>query len=79
MSRPIFSPAAELERGISAVPLPRVQHRGHRTLTAGQRLIDGRIFYSAAWLDQARTAPEPPAMRRRSEAVATAAPLTSGG
>jgi len=52
MSRPIFSRAAPVEIGVSPVPLARAQHPGPRELRPGQRLIDGRVFYSAAWLDQ---------------------------
>ena len=52
MSRPIFSRGAPVEIGVSPVPPPRAQHPGPHELTPGQRLIDGRVFYSAAWLDQ---------------------------
>jgi len=80
MSRPIFSPVAVLEFGISPVPPPQVLFLGHRTLTPGQRLVDGRLFYSAAWLDQATSMhPEPLARTRPSEALANAAPLPSDG
>ena len=80
MSRPIFSSVAALELSISPVPPPQALFLGYRTLTPGQRLIDGRLFYSAAWLDQATSMhPEPPARTRPSEAVATAAPPPSDG
>jgi len=69
MSRPIFSPAAPVEVGVSSAPPPRAQHPGRHNLKPGQRLIDGRVFYSAAWLDQVAGAlSEPPAPKRRREA-----------
>jgi len=52
MSRPIFSRRAPVEVGGSPVPPARAQHPGPRDLMPGQRLINGRVFYSAAWLDQ---------------------------
>ena len=69
MSRPIFSRAAPVEIGVSPVPPARAQHPGPHDLTPGQRLIDGRVFYSAAWLDQATSAlSEPPVLKRRGNA-----------
>ena len=69
MSRPIFSPVAAVEAGGSLEPPPTVQHAGHRTLAPGQRIIDRRLFYSAAWLDHATsTPPEPPALKRGRDA-----------
>jgi hypothetical protein len=69
MSRPIFSCAAPVEVSVSSAPPPRAQHRGRHKLKPGQRLIDGRLFYSAAWLDQATSAlSEPPALKRRGDA-----------
>ena len=80
MSRPIFSPVATLDLDNSPVPLPQDQHLGHHTLTPGQRIVDGRVFYSATWLDQATsTHPKPPALTPARVAVATEEPLTRGG
>ncbi len=52
MPRALFSPAARVGIGPSLIPLPAAEHLGERTLRPGQRIIDGRVFYSAAWLDQ---------------------------
>ena len=61
MSRPIFSRAAPVEVGVSFLPVPR-------TCKPGQRIIEGRVFYSAAWLDRAASTPsEPPALKRRGD------------
>ena len=69
MSRPIFPPVAAAEAGVCRDAPPTAQHAGYRRLTPGQRLIDGRVFYSAAWLDQATsTRPEPPALKRGRDA-----------
>jgi len=53
MSTPIFSRAAPVEIGPSLVPPRAAEHVGSRPLRPGQRIIAGRVFYSAAWLDQA--------------------------
>jgi hypothetical protein len=53
MSRPFFSPAAPVEIGSSLVPLRAPEHHGSRALRPGQRIVAGRVFYSAAWLDLA--------------------------
>ena len=72
MSRPIFSPVAAPELGVSSLPAPQAERLGHRTFTPGQRIIDGRVFYSAAWLDQASsTRPEPPVLKRARDADRT--------
>ena len=64
MSRSIFSPVAAVDVDVSVDAPPAARHAGRRTLTPGQRIIDGRVFYSAAWLDQATSAPpEPPALK----------------
>jgi len=69
MSRPIFSPAAPVEVGVSSAPPPRAQHPGRHNLKPGQRLIDGHVFYSAAWLDRAPSAlSEAPAPKRCKDA-----------
>jgi len=69
MSRPIFSPVTSVEARVSHDPPPAVHCAGRRTLTPGQRIIDGRVVYSAAWLDQATsTPPEPPALKRGRDA-----------
>jgi hypothetical protein len=47
MSRPSFSPAPG---GPCLVPAP--QESGSRTPWPGHRIVAGRIFYSAAWLDE---------------------------
>jgi len=65
MSRQTF-PVAPVEVGVSCVPPQEAPHLGHRALTPGDRLIDGRVFYSAAWLDRATTTSfESPALKRR--------------
>ena len=61
MSRPIFSPVAAPELDASS-PSPQAECLRHRTFTPGQRIVDGRVFYSAAWLDQ-RAFSEPPTLR----------------
>ena len=53
MPLPIFPPAATVETGPSLVPPRPAEHVGSRTRRPGQRIIAGRVFYSAAWLDQA--------------------------
>ena len=53
MSRPFFSPSAPVEMGTSLVPLRAAERVGSRALLPGQRIVAGRVFYSAAWLDQA--------------------------
>jgi hypothetical protein len=66
MSRPIFSPVAALELGASFSPPAQAEHRGRFKLRPGQRMIDGRVFYSAAWLDRASSSSfESPARKRR--------------
>jgi len=60
MSRSILSPAAVVEVGVSSLPLTRTQPRGSRTLRTAQRIIVGRAFDSAAWLDQATSASSAP-------------------
>lgn len=66
MPRPIFSWAAPVEVGVSFLPVPRTQRPG--CCKPGQRIIEGRVFYSAAWLDRAASTPsEPPALKRRGD------------
>ena len=67
MSKPIFSLAAPVEVGVSFLPVPRAQRPG--CCKPGQRIIEGRVFYSGAWLDRATSTPsEPPALNRRGDA-----------
>jgi hypothetical protein len=62
MSSPIFSGEAAVP-GVSFLP-PRQEPSGHCTLKPGERSIDGRVFYSAAWLGHADSAiGEPPRLR----------------
>ena len=69
MSRFIFSPLTAVEAGVSHDPPAAVHGARHRTLTPGQRIIDGRNFYSAAWLDQATgTRSEFPRLKRGRDA-----------
>jgi hypothetical protein len=63
MSRSIFSPVTPKPVGVSSLaPLP-----GQAGRKPGQRTIAGRVFYSAAWLDQTTsivsTAPAPMSLR----------------
>ena len=67
MSKPIFSLATPVEVRVSFLPVPRAQRPG--CCKPGQRIIEGRVFYSAAWLDRAASTPsEPPVLKRRGEA-----------
>ena len=52
MSRPISSPSAPVQVGPCLVPLLQAKRPGSRTLRPGYRIVAGRIFYSAAWLDE---------------------------
>jgi hypothetical protein len=80
MSRPIFSPVATLGLSISSVRPSQVRYPRHHGLTPGQRVVDGRVFYSAAWLDQVTsTHLKPPALTPARKAGANEAPLPSGG
>jgi hypothetical protein len=53
MSRPIFSAAAAVTAGVVIAPPGQAQHPRRFELEPGLRTIEGRVFYSAAWLDQA--------------------------
>ena len=53
MPLPIFPPAGPVENGRSLDSPRPAEHVGSRTLRPGQRIIAGRVFYPAAWLDQA--------------------------
>lgn len=52
MSGPIFSAAAAVA-GLPPAQPRQAQQRRCRELEPGLRLIEGRVLYSAAWLDQA--------------------------
>lgn len=51
MSRPIFSRQASVEVGVLRL-LPRARRRGPRRPKPSRRIIERRVFYAAAWLDQ---------------------------
>jgi len=53
MSRPIFSAAAAVTVDVVIPPSGQAQHTRRCELEPGLRVIEGRVFYSAAWLDQA--------------------------
>jgi hypothetical protein len=56
MSRPIFSAAAAVTFDLVIAPPQQSQQPPCCELEPGLRVIGGRVFYSAAWLDQgART------------------------
>ena len=64
MSRPIFSAAAAVTVDRVIAPPPQPQQLPRFELEPGLRMIAGRVFYSAAWLDQAANSlrtPEPEA------------------
>jgi hypothetical protein len=70
MSRPIFSPAAAATVEVAIAPPRQAQQRPCCELEPGLRIIEGRVLYSAAWLDQAaRTAQN---LRRRRALSTTA-------
>jgi hypothetical protein len=60
MSRPMLSPVAALEVGVSSLPRTRRKRPGSLTLTPAQRVIAGRAFSSTAWLEQATSASSAP-------------------
>jgi hypothetical protein len=53
MSRPIFSPGAAVTVAVLIAPPRRAPHPRRYELEPGLRIIEGCVFYSAAWLDQA--------------------------
>ena len=53
MSRLIFSPAEAVTVDLVIAPPRQAQHSRRCELEPGLRIIEGRLFYSAAWLDQA--------------------------
>jgi hypothetical protein len=53
MSRPIFSAAAAVTVDVLIAPPRQAQHPRPCELEPGLRIIEGRVYYSAAWLDQA--------------------------
>ena len=58
MSKPIFAPAAAAAVNAVIASCRHAQQRGRREHEPGLRIIDGRLLYSAAWLD-ASTARRP--------------------
>jgi hypothetical protein len=73
MSRPIFSTAAAVAVD-SALAQPRqAQQRRFCELEPGLRLIEGRVLYSAAWLDHSTSGP------RSSDAEACSEGRPKGG
>ena len=53
MSRPIFSAAAAVTVDVVVAQPRHAQHPRRCELEPGLRIIEGRVCYSAAWLDQA--------------------------
>jgi hypothetical protein len=53
MSRPIFSAAAAVTVDLVLAQPRQAQHPRRCELKPGLRIIEGHVFYSAAWLDQA--------------------------
>ena len=53
MSRPMFSPAAAVAVDVVIVPPRQTRQRGRWQREPGLRIIEGRVLYSAAWLDEA--------------------------
>jgi len=64
MSRPIFSPAAAVTVDVLIAPPRQAQHTRRCELEPGLRSIEGRVFYSAAWLDRRPALSEPPTFTR---------------
>jgi hypothetical protein len=73
MSRPIFSAAAAVTVDVLIPPPGQAQHPRRFELEPGLRIIEGRVFYSAAWLDRATHT------LRTSDADARAARRPRGG
>jgi hypothetical protein len=64
MSRPIFSAVAAVTVDQVIAPPQQSQQPARCELEPGLRMIEGRVFYSAAWLDQVANSlrtPEPEA------------------